>query len=220
MRSDILRFSAVLILLATVLRTEASAQSLALTGIMGDKALIMVDGANPKLFAAGSKIGAAKLISVNQTQHEALIEVAGKSSTLSMGASPVSVGGGRSAGGKIINIPMGSNGHFFTDGFINGHSVKFMVDTGASAIAIGKSDADRLGLDYKTRGSPVQMGTANGIVTGQRITINTLRIGDVQLYDIDAIVGPNMPFALLGNNFLNRFKMERSNDMMRLERTR
>jgi aspartyl protease family protein len=207
-------------LLATVLCTATHAQSLALTGIMGDKALIMVDGAPPKLFAAGSKVGAVKLISVNKAQHEAVVEVQGKPSTLSMGASPVSVGGGLSAGGKFINIPIGSNGHFFTDGFINGHSIKFMVDTGASAIAIGKSDADRLGLDYKTRGSPVQMGTANGIVTGQRITINTLRIGDVQLYDIDAIVGPNMPFALLGNNFLNRFKMERSNDMMRLERTR
>ena len=137
-----------------------------------------------------------------------------------MGASPVSVGGGLSAGGKLINIPMGSNGHFFTDGFVNGHSVKFMVDTGASAIAIGRFDADRLGLDYKNRGTPVQMGTANGVVTGQRITIAQLRIGEVLVHDIEAVIGPNMPFALLGNNFLSRFNMQRNNDMMVLEKTR
>ncbi|MFI0546975.1 MAG: TIGR02281 family clan AA aspartic protease [Brachymonas sp.] len=207
-------------LLATALCTAANAQSLALTGIMGDKALIMVDGASPKLFAAGSAIGAARLISVNKAQHQAVVEVQGKASTLSMGASPVSVGGGLSAGGKFINIPMGSNGHFFTDGFVNGHSVKFMVDTGASAIAIGRFDADRLGLDYKNRGTPVQMGTANGVVTGQRITIAQLRIGEVLVHDIEAVIGPNMPFALLGNNFLSRFNMQRNNDMMVLEKTR
>lgn len=214
-----LRANAALIC-AAVLCTAAQAQSLTLTGIMGDKALIMVDGAAPRLFAAGSKIGAAKLVSVNPAQHEAVAEIQGQPYTLRLGAAPVSVGAGLGTSGKFINIPMGSNGHFFTDGFVNGRSIKFMVDTGASTIAIGQSDADRLGLDYKTRGSPIQMGTANGIVTGQRITINTLRIGEVQLYDIDAIIGPNMPFALLGNNFLSRFKMERSNDMMRLERTR
>ena len=208
-------------LLLGALPLFAAAQSVALTGILGNKALLVIDGANPSLLAIGSSKGAVKLLDLNPTQQEASIEIFGQRSTLRVGASPVSVGTGLgTGGGRFISIPMGSNGHFFTDGFINGRGVRFMVDTGASAIAMGRSDADRLGINYKEQGSPVQMGTANGIVTGQRIRLKSLRIGEVEVFDIDAVIGPNMPFVLLGNNFLSRFKMQRNSDMMVLEKVR
>ena len=214
-------FSALTLLATALSSSPVLSQSLALTGLLGDKALIVIDGANPKLMAVGSSSGAVKLIAINQDRHEAVVETLGQTSTLHLGASPVSVGGGASPNaGRFITIPMGSGGHFFTNGFVNGRSIQFMVDTGASSIAIGQADAERLGIDYKKQGSPVQMGTANGVVTGQRVTLKTLRIGEVEVSNIDAIVGPSMPFALLGNNFLSRFKMERNNDLMRLERTR
>jgi aspartyl protease family protein len=216
------RIPLLLCLLTGLTTSSASGQSLALTGIMGEKALIMVDGARPQLLAVGGSMGAVKLTALDIAQHEAKVEVLGKVSVLRLGASPVSVGSGLASGGggKFITIPMGSGGHFFTDGFINGRSIKFLVDTGASSIAIGRADADRMGIDYKNQGQPIQMATANGVVTGQRITLNSLRIGEVEVSNIDAVIGPNMPFALLGNNFLSRFKMERNSDLMRLEKTR
>ena len=207
--------------LAALSSPAAYAQSLALTGILGDKALIVIDGANPKLMAVGNTNASVKLVALRPEQHEAVVEVLGRSSVLRLGASPVSLGGSSGASsGRFITIPMGSGGHFFTNGFVNGRSIQFMVDTGASTIALGQADADRLGIDYKTQGSPIQMGTANGVVTGQRVTLKSLRIGEVEVMNIDAVVGPNMPFALLGNNFLSRFKMERNSDLMRLEKTR
>jgi len=209
-------------LLALALPAAASAQSVALSGILGDKALLIIDGAAPTLLAAGSNKGAVKVLSVNPARQEVSIDIMGRQSLLRVGASPVSLGstGDAADSGRFISIPMGSGGHFFIDGLINGGSAKFLVDTGASTITMGRADADRLGIDYKQHGTPITMGTANGVTQGQRVNLKTLRIGEVQVHDIDAVVGPNMPFILLGNNFLSRFKMQRNSDMMLLEKVR
>jgi aspartyl protease family protein len=62
------------------------------------------------------------------------------------------------------------------------------------------------------------MNTANGAAQGWLIKLSSLRIGDVEVYEVDAVVGPNMPYALLGNSFLSRFSMNRTSDLMVLER--
>jgi aspartyl protease family protein len=95
--------------------------------------------------------------------------------------------------------------------------MQFMVDTGATSVALGTSDAQRLGIDYQ-QGQPVRITTANGTALGWRVKLGSVRIGDVEVLDVDAVVGPNMPFALLGNSFLSRFTMNRTSDMMVLER--
>jgi aspartyl protease family protein len=92
-----------------------------------------------------------------------------------------------------------------------------MVDTGASSVALGISDAQRLGLDY-LNGTPVRMSTANGVAQGWRVVLSSVRVGDVELFGVEAVVGPNMPFALLGNSFLSRFSMNKNADVMVLER--
>ena len=111
-----------------------------------------------------------------------------------------------------------SGGHFLSQGTINSRSVHFLVDTGATAIGIGIADADRIGLDYK-KGEPVQVGTANGLARGWRIRLASVRINDVEVREVEAVVTPNaMPFVLLGNTFLTRFQMNRTNEQMVLER--
>ena len=105
-----------------------------------------------------------------------------------------------------------------TAGQINGRAVQFMVDTGATSIAMGVPDAERAGIHYKN-GMPVQMTTANGMAPGFRIKLNSVRVGDVEVYDVDAVVIPqSMPFVLLGNSFLSRFQMKRDNTLMTLEK--
>ncbi|MDB5930607.1 MAG: hypothetical protein JWR60_2314, partial [Polaromonas sp.] len=97
-------------------------------------------------------------------------------------------------------------------------SVQFMVDTGATTIAMSMLDAERAGIPYKA-GQPVQMSTANGTVQGFRIKLNSVRVGDVEVYDVDAVVVPLvMPFVLLGNSFLTRFQMKRENALMTLDK--
>ncbi len=191
-------------------------KSVALAGTLGNQALLVIDGLPPKLLTVGQTHLGVKLISID-SEH-ALLEIQGRRAKLRVGEAPVSSGGAAapSSGRKIV-LPMSSGGHFMANGSINGRAIQFMVDTGATSVALGISDAQRLGIDYQ-KGSPVRMSTANGLAQGWRVVLSSVRVGEVEIYDVEAIVGPNMPFALLGNSFLTRFSMNRSSDVMVLER--
>ena len=115
-------------------------------------------------------------------------------------------------------LPVGSGGHFMSAGKINGREVNFMVDTGATMVALAVADAERIGLNYKS-GQAMQANTANGVSQAWHVKLGSVRIGDVEVRDVDAAVVPQgMPFVLLGNSFLNRFKMQRDAGQMTLER--
>jgi aspartyl protease family protein len=191
---------------------STQAQSVALAGMMGSKALLVVEGGTPKTVAAGETHQGVKVLSTSGDQ--AVVDVAGKRLILRVGEAPVSSGGG-SKGAKIV-LMAGSGGHFVTAGQINGKAVQFMVDTGATSIAMGMADAERAGISYK-QGQPVRMSTANGVTQGFKVKLGSVRVGDVEVLDVDAVVIPHaMPFMLLGNSFLMRFQMVRENDQMTL----
>ena len=195
-----------------VLTGAAHAEQVALAGMLGNKALLVVDGTAPKTVAAGQTHLGVTVIST--TSDEAVIEQAGQRRTLRVGQAPVSMGG-NGKGNRIVLTASGG-GHFMTAGQINGKAVQFMVDTGATTIAMGAQDAERAGISYKN-GQPVTMATANGHAQGYRVKLASVRVGDVEVLDVDAVVTPQaMPFMLLGNSFLTRFAMTRDSDQMTL----
>lgn len=194
----------------------ASAQSVAMTGGMGSKALLVINGGAPKAVAVGDTWQGVKVISVGSDQ--VVVEVGGKRQTVRMGEAPVSVGGagGGGGGGSQIVLTAGSGGHFVTQGSINGRSVQFMVDTGATAVAMGAAEAQRIGLKFE-QGQRVMSSTANGVVPSYLVKLDRVRIQDVEVYGVDAVVSPGgMPYVLLGNSFLTRFQMKRENDQLTL----
>jgi aspartyl protease family protein len=196
----------------------AGAQSVALQGMLGSKALLIVDGGAPKTVAPGDTHQGVKVVSTSGDR--AVVEIAGKRHTLRVGDAPASVGAraGADARGSRIVLTAGTGGHFMTQGSINGQAVHFMVDTGATSVAMGVADAQRIGLNYKA-GQLGWSSTANGMVTMWRVKLHSVRIGDVEIHDVDGAVLPSgMSHVLLGNSFLNRFQMKRDNDQMVLER--
>ncbi len=194
----------------------AAAQSVSLGGQMGDKALLVIDGA-PRTLAVGASQGGVKLLSLSAAG--AVVEVGGRKLALAVGAAPVNLGGQASEGtGSQIVLTAGSGGHFVTQGTINGRSVRFMVDTGATSVALSQAEAEHIGLPYKN-GQRGMVNTANGPAPAYRVSLSSVRIGDVQVYDVEALVLPApMEHVLLGNSFLTRFQMRRENDRMTLER--
>lgn len=196
----------------------AQAQSVALTGMLGGKALLIVDGSAPKGVAVGESFRGVKIISTRGDL--AVVQMAGQNHTLRVGEAPASVGAGAGAdtsGHKVV-LSAGSGGHFTTQGQVNGRAVPLMVDTGATYVVLSQTEADRAGLSYKTE-QAVQMSTANGVIPGWRLKLGSVRIGDVVAYEVDAIVSSGaMPYVLLGNSFLTRFQMTRTNDQMVLEK--
>ncbi|MEK9803735.1 MAG: TIGR02281 family clan AA aspartic protease, partial [Curvibacter sp.] len=118
---------------------------------------------------------------------------------------------------RRIVLHAGSNGHFRTQGQINGRTVNFIVDTGASVVSMSVTDAEAIGLPYKS-GQTVQVSTANGVTVGWRVRLSTVRLGSLDVYDVEALVTPApMPYVLLGNSYLTRFQMTRTNDQLVLE---
>lgn len=195
----------------------AAAQSVTLNGSIGSQqALLVIDG-QPYAVAVGNTVKGVRLVSLSGTQAD--VAVGGARRTITLGAGPVKVSADAAArtSGEIV-LTAGSGGHFHTVGQINGKAAAFMVDTGATKVSMGQAEAERLGVDYKA-GTRGLAETANGRVPVYAVTLNSLRVGDVEVANVDALVLPmEMPHILLGNSFLTRFSMKRENEVMRLEK--
>lgn len=201
--------------LAAVL--PAAAQTVTFNGSVADRmALLVIDG-SPRSVAVGQTVQGVKLLAV--ADGDARVEIGGRPVTLRIGAAPVRVGAaGGGAGGSEIILSAGPGGHFTSLGSINGRSVQFMVDTGATLVSMSQADAERIGLDLRS----AQRGlttTANGVVPVQRVVLDRVRVGDVEIFNVEAAVVPApLPYVLLGNSFLTRFQMKRENDRLTLSK--
>ncbi|MDP2006752.1 MAG: retropepsin-like aspartic protease [Rubrivivax sp.] len=206
------RLAALLLVLAAA---GAQAQMVVLSGRMGERALLVVDG-QPYTASVGQSVAGVKLLRWNGEVAE--VERGGRVYPMRVGETPVQLGVAppRSAAREIV-LTAGSGGHFTAGGSINGKQVRFMVDTGATLVSLGKDDADRLGVDLSNaRRGTTQ--TANGPVPVWLVTLTSVRVGEVELANVGAAVVPQpMPMVLLGNSFLSRLQMKRENDVMRLE---
>jgi aspartyl protease family protein len=205
------------ILASLALGPMALGQVVNLSGMLGNKALLVVDGGEPRSVAPGETFNGVRVISAQGDS--AVVDIAGQRQTLRVGGSPVSVGKPiNTANSNRIVLSADSQGHFFSQGQVNSRAVQFLVDTGATTIGMSISDAERIGLQYK-QGQAVQVATANGVVPGWRVRLSSVRLSDVEVRDIEAVITPiAMPFVLLGNSYLSRFQMTRNNEQLVLEK--
>ncbi|MDB5838878.1 MAG: family clan aspartic protease [Herminiimonas sp.] len=190
----------------------AHAAEVQVVGLFPGKAVLVIDGATPRTYAAGDTIpGGMKLVAVSQSG--ATLDINGKRQVIAMG-DHISRGAAGSPG--KVTLQADRQGHFVTQGHVNGGSITMLVDTGATMIALSAADATRLGIDYR-KGQTGTINTANGPVQAYRVRLDTVRIGDIELNQVDASVLENsMPFALLGMSFLNRTEMRQDGGQMTL----
>ena len=209
--------SSLIVLAAALWGSAAVAQVVSFNGSLGSKAaLLLIDG-EPRTVPVGERVRGVKLLSLDDSH--AVVEVAGRRQSLLLGASPGRVGNASAAPntGRQIVLASGHGGHFTTSGTINGGTTQFLVDTGATAISISQAEAERLSLRFRD-GRRLQTHTANGIVPAHALYLDTVRIGDVEVRNVEAIVVPGqMSHVLLGNSFLTRFQMRRDNDVLTLD---
>ncbi|MCB1959791.1 MAG: TIGR02281 family clan AA aspartic protease [Rhodocyclaceae bacterium] len=196
----------------------ARATEVAVTGIFGAKAAVLViDGGRPVTVTVGKRTPeGVKVVSVRG--EEVIVEIDGEARTLRLGQrvvkSPAS-----STEATTVTLSADSRGHFLTPGTVNGSTVRFLVDTGASMISLGRSEAARARIDYLRQGRPSMSMTANGPVRTWVVKLNTVRVGSVTVHNVDAAVHDSeLPVALLGMSFLNRMEMQRSGDTLTLRK--
>ncbi len=192
-----------------------AAADVSLIGTFGTTAAILsIDAGAPKTVKVGQSFGGVTLIAVDQER--ATVEIAGKRRVLARGQTYSSAGATSSA--QSVTLSVGTGGHFMADGQINGGAIRFMVDTGATAIALPAADASRLGIDYR-KGQRGTASTAGGPVAMYSVKLDRVRVGGIELQNVDAIViEQGLGTALLGNSFLSRTEIRREGQVMTLTR--
>ena len=194
----------------------AWAADVALAGLLPGRAVVVINGGNPRMLAVGSKTAdGVKLLAVEDGA--AMFEIDGKRQRLVLGENAVS---SRASGGAAtVTLTADGRGQFMTQGSVNGASMRFMVDTGATFVALSATDAARANIDYRNKGQLGSAATANGVIRSWKVPGNTIHLGDITLHEVEVTVNEtNMPWVLLGMSFLNRLEMKRDGDTMTLKK--
>jgi len=177
-------------------------------GLFSNKAVVIINGGKPKTLSVGQTSDGVKLLAADSKT--ATLQIEGKTQQLGMGQAASVGGNNANAGVASVTLYANTEGHFISECYVNGAPLKFLLDTGATTVALNSGDAKFAKIDYK-RGEPIQVSTANGIATAYRVTIATLKIGAVTLNQVEASVieGGSPSVVLLGMSALNRLDMKR-----------
>jgi aspartyl protease family protein len=186
------------------------AADIAVVGLFPNKAVLVVDGGAPKTYAVGSTVAeGVRLVAADGSS--ATIEMHGKREAIAIGSAA-----SRQTSGErpSVSIAPDIRGHYLVEGSINGGNVRMLLDTGATLVALPAADARRLGIDYR-KGRIGYLNTANGVTTAYQVRLDTVKVGEIELHQVDAIVQEQgLPIVLLGMSFLNRTEMRRTGQQM------
>jgi aspartyl protease family protein len=180
-----------------------------------DKAMVSIDG-QTKLLKKGKTYHGVKLIRSNS--EELVLELHGEQRKFKLG-SEIATSYKKADPGKELVVWKDMTNMFRIHGSINNFSIKFLIDTGATSIALSSQAAKRIGLKYK-KGTPMRASTASGVAKGYSVTLDKVKIGHIQVYNVHAVVleGSFPTEVLLGQSFLSRIHMVRDGDKMKLRK--
>lgn len=186
-----------------------------------DKATIIINGGKPKTIRLGqAPVEGISLIQadansadfrIDNKRHRLIIGGIGR-----VGGTPTVSSQTQDKG---LTLQADGRGHFWTTININGLPLRGLIDTGATSIALSSQQARQIGLEYR-QGAQSTVSTASGTVQAYNVVINEIRIGDMVLYQIPAMVleGAFPREPLIGNTLLNRLNMNRQGDLLTLSK--
>jgi aspartyl protease family protein len=192
--------------------TAVQAISVNLVGLFPGKAVVVINNGAPRTLSVGQKTAEGVTL-LSTASNSAVLDIEGRKETLEIGSHFSAPSA--SAAGSITLVPDG-NGHHWAPGIINGRTIRLLVDTGATAVALPAAFAKSAGIDY-TKGQRGMVQTANGPNVGWRISLDTMVVGDITLHQVSAVVVESgIDTALLGMSFLSRTEIKRDANGMTL----
>lgn len=210
-----LRHLPYLMLLCT--HTVIAADSIQVRGLFRDTAIVSINGKQKVLKKGRPTAEGIELIRANS--RTAVIRINGKEKELTLGSHIDATYQENNDERKTVIGP-DSRGMYFVNGSINGFQVKFLVDTGATLISMNRNEAKRMGINYKTEGVEGRSQTASGISKIYLLPLDKVRVGDIELRDVQASVhdSDHPAMILLGNSFLSQVDIERKGKLLTLTR--
>jgi aspartyl protease family protein len=200
--------------LLACLAGAAHAVDIEVVGLFSGRAVVRIDNGTPRTLAVGqASPEGVRLLRANSSEAE--FEVAGKRQVLGLGRGRF--GGAGAAEHPSVTLYADGRGHFVSDGAINGVAIRFLVDTGATTVAMNSRDAARIGLDHRN-GQRLVVSTANGVVEVRGVKLDRVQLGGITLTNVDAVVhnGDSPAIVLIGMSVLNRLEMKRDGGLMTL----
>jgi len=197
-----------------IVSTGAAALDVNVVGLFPNKAIVQIEGGALQTLSVGQKTR-DDIILLSVERDGATFDIQGRRVALAMGSARMQASPAAEANRAVV--PTNERGILVADGEVNGKPVRFAVDTGATLITLPAREASRLGLDYHN-GQKTTMETANGEVFAYRLKLDTVRVGQVVVHNVDALIAEsnNLPIALLGMSFLNRVDMRREGTILTL----
>ncbi len=196
-----------------LLSDAACATEVDVVGLFPGKAVVSINRGAPHILSVGQTYAGVKLMNANSELAE--FEIDGKHQVLRLGQTMTS----NFAAIENVSVTLfaDANGHFVSEGSINGIPVRFLIDTGATMISFSSSEAKRIGINY-LKGERGLSSTANGVVPVYKVKLDNVKLGNISLSNVDATVheGNGLPFALMGMSFLNHVEMKREGAQMTL----
>lgn len=204
-----------LTLFMLVIVPVAQAMDILVLGLFKDMAILRIDDQQRKLKVGETSPEGVKLISADSEQ--AVLEINNKRDTYKLG-SHVSASYSKKTHPEAKIWP--TNGMYMATGSINGHPMRFLIDTGATWVSMNANHARRLGIDFRVVGKESWVSTANGTTRIYVVTLNKVKLDDIELHNVTGAVheGGSPPVVLLGMSFLNRVDMQRKGQMMLLKK--
>lgn len=206
--------STVVLVVAMLAAPCAGATDVNVIGLFPGKAVVTINRGAPRTLSVGEKTAEGVAL-VSSDSRGAVLEIDGKRQTLEMGQHFESAA--ETGARRAVTLAADSRGHFITDGTVNGAHMRFLVDTGATLVALPASEAARLGIDYK-KGRQGMSQTANGPAVVYRVMLDSVTLGDITLLNVEGLVheAAGLDVALLGMSFLNRTEMRREGQTLTL----
>jgi len=194
-----------------------AAPQIRVVGLFPGAAVVNLDGRRQLLKVGQEGSGGVRLIAADS--RSALLRVDGVEQRYEL-TREYGEGDGFAPPGKArLGVARGEGGHYWVAGAIGGQSVQFLVDTGATTVALNESQARRLGIDYRGSGRPVRVSTASGQSKGWQIKLDRVKVGTLEVLGVEAVVlqGDSPATALLGMSFLNRVRWREEQGLLTLE---
>ena len=206
----------IVILLCITTPCSMAIEKITVSGLFKDRAVVIIDGKQRLLTIGKPSPEGVTLISANTS--EAVLEIDGEQKTYELGREISSAFTGPTPG-ETVTIAPDDGGMYLVNGSINGFQVSFVVDTGATLIAMNKHQAKRIGLDYKMKGVESTSETAAGYARIFLVKLNEVKVGNITVRDVDAAVhDDDFPTViLLGNSFLGRVNMVREGLLLQIK---
>ncbi|MCK4709399.1 MAG: TIGR02281 family clan AA aspartic protease [Gammaproteobacteria bacterium] len=191
-----------------------AAETVHVVGLFPGKVVLMIDGQQVIVKQGNEKQGVKY---IKPAGDNVVLEINGKQSNYKMGSS-VSLNFIKPDVTRKT-IYADDRGMFNTTGSINGHTIQFLVDTGATTIAMSSIEAKRLNIRYRLEGKETTARTASGIARAYLVKLKSVKIGTIEQRNVQGLViaGAFPQQVLLGMSFLNRLKVEKTGNVMMLE---